>query len=162
MKSNDQELAGLHPQVLSDLRYALSYFPLASLILLRESKNNLLRGRFAKGPNGCVFNLLSRVLPASQRITDKASLTRFFTGGSADVDRKYPEMECYQPARNLVRLWDNNAIHCIPPERYGETTQLSVDQLMAFLDVEIQRRLALEDEARAVEESARQRQRQLI
>ena len=147
----------IHPQLWDDLVAALSYFPIASLILLRESRNHLVRGRFEDGPHGCIFNMLSRVLPAEERIIDKCSLTRFFTGGSGKIDPKYPKMSEYQPARNLVRLYDYQSCTCTPPDRYGDTTELSVEQLMAFLDVEIKRRLKLEAEAREVHRTARQR-----
>lgn len=147
----------LHPQAWDDLVAALSYFPIASLILLRESTNHLIRGRFEDGPNGCIFNMLSRVLPPEERIIDKCSLTRCFTGGSGKIDPKYPLMSEYQPARNLVRLYDYQSCTCTPPDRYGDMTELSVEQLMAFLDIEIQRRLELEVESREVERAARQR-----
>ena len=159
MKSNKKDLlAKLHPQVVADLCYALSFFPLASLILLRESGSHLIRRRFEDGHKGCIFNLLSRVVSSDQRIRDKSSLTRYFTGGSAAVDPKYPEMACYQPTRWLVRLWDGQVATIRPADRYGDTRHLTVAELMAFLDAEIPRRIALnEAEARAVRKSAKGR-----
>jgi hypothetical protein len=131
-------------QVFNDLRFAASFFPTESLSHLRANRHRLVRGAYRRAGKGCMFNLLSEVLPADQQIDTRESLTRFFTGTSGEAVRELPQ---YQPARWLVRLFDGQ--DCAG--RYGNYRLLELDDLMDMLDVLIAERKQVEAEAVRVE-----------
>ncbi|HEY7091003.1 MAG TPA: hypothetical protein VH518_23100 [Tepidisphaeraceae bacterium] len=131
-------------QVFDDLRYALGFFPLKSLIHVRASRSRLIRGHYRRDGKGCLFNLLSEVLPADQQIISRETLTRFFTGVSGEGARDLPE---YQPARWLVRLVDGQ--NC--EGRYGSYTLLDWDVVMKVMDVVIAERTVAETESARTE-----------
>jgi len=131
-------------QVIDDLRYALSYFPVSALIHVRANRRRLVRGAYRREQNGCLFNLLSEFLPFDKQITSRTDLVRFFTGMSDTNASETPE---YQPARWLVRLVDGQ--NCAG--RYGSYSRLRWDDLIDVLDGEIGRRISLELEASRVQ-----------
>jgi hypothetical protein len=99
-------LRNLHPQIIGDALYCFSKFDPACVQHLRDNVQRLVRGSYSDGRGrGCIFGLLSELLPNGQRIHDRESLTTYFTGGHGPLFR---ERECYQPARYLVRVWDGD------------------------------------------------------
>jgi hypothetical protein len=99
-------LRNLHPQIIGDALYCFSKFDPACVRHLRDNVQRLVRGSYSDGRGrGCIFGILSELLPATQRIHDRESLTTYFTGGHGPLFR---ERECYQPARYLVRVWDGD------------------------------------------------------
>jgi hypothetical protein len=131
-------------QAINDLRFALSFFPTEALMHLRSNRHRLIRGAYRRAGKGCLFNLLSEVLPADQHIDTRESLTRFFTGTSGEAVRELPQ---YQPARWLVRLFDGQDCN----GRYGNYRLLEFDDLMDVLDVLIAERKQVETEATKIE-----------
>jgi hypothetical protein len=102
--SPSTSLMRLPAQLIEDALYCFSRFPRACVAHLRDNVHRLVRGRYRTSDDrGCVFGILSELLPAAERISDRESLTRHFTGGHGETHR---EQERYQPARYLVRAWD--------------------------------------------------------
>lgn len=123
-----------------DLRTVFGYFPLACLLHLRANRHRLIRGKYFEDGRGCMFYLLSEVLPAEERIDRPAALTRHFTGRSGYPACEEPQ---YQPARWLVRLIDGLAC-----PRYGMISHLSWNTVFRCLERAIAQRIAAEQEAR--------------
>lgn len=99
-------LRALHPQIIGDALYCFSKFDASCVRHLRDNVHRLVRGSYADGRDrGCIFGILSELLPAADRIHDRESLTTYFTGGHGPL---YRERESYQPARYLVRVWDGD------------------------------------------------------
>jgi len=130
-------------QVIDDLRFALGFFPLKSLMHVRANRHRLIRGHYRRDGKGCLFSLLSEPLPADQQIFTRETLTRFFTGISGEQARDLPE---YQPARWLVRLVDGQDCQ----GRYGSYTMLDWDVVLKVLDEQISQRLQGEYQAERV------------
>jgi hypothetical protein len=130
-------------QVIDDLQFALSYFPLRSLIHVRANRDRLIRSAYRRGEKGCLFNLLSEVLPINQQINSRQNLMQFFTG-MRDLDAS--QIAEYQPARWLVRLVDGQDCG----GRYGSYVRLRWMDLTKFLDREIARRIGIELQAARV------------
>jgi len=92
--------------VQEDLRHCCSYFPLECVMHVVQNAHRLMRGKYTDGSGrGCLFYLLSELLPADRRIDSRERLTRHFTGGSGEGFRELPQ---YQPAKYLVRLVDGD------------------------------------------------------
>jgi hypothetical protein len=123
-----------HACLVRDLKYVFSWFPTSCLLHLRANRHRLTRGTYqAPDGGGCIFYLLTETLPAEQRITSKAALTRYFGG-----DPARPE---YQPARWLVRLWDRQI--CVGVrKRHGEAPELTEELLLSVLEEVIREREA--------------------
>jgi hypothetical protein len=134
-------------QVKDDLRFALGFFPTEALLHVRANRHRLIRGAYRRAGRGCLFSLLSEVLPADQQITTREDLTRFFTGSTGENVRELPQ---YQPARWLVRLVDGQ--DCLG--RYDEYRVLDWDDLMDMLDELIAERRQVETESRRIERRA--------
>ena len=123
-------------KIRDDLRYVLDKFPLESLEHLNRSENRerLVRGAYyTPEGEGCMFYLLSEVLPEPDHILNLEDLTFHFTGGSGVLFRERPE---YQSARNLVRLFDGSNL--TDPGRYGDIDLLEFDLLFEVLEEEIE------------------------
>lgn len=94
-------------QLVSDLDAVFqdpSWFSTNELLHLLGNLHCLIRGSFWDGRNGrCIFGMLTELRP--NPIESRSALTEFFTGGSG---HPYCELPCYQPARWLVRLWDES------------------------------------------------------
>ncbi len=106
LRENLPSLRSLHPQIIGDALYCFSKFDPSCVRHLRDNAHRLVRGSYADGRGrGCIFGILSELLPAGERIHDRESLTTYFTGGHGPL---YRERECYQPARYLVRVWDGD------------------------------------------------------
>lgn len=94
-------------QLVSDLDAVFqdpSWFSTNELLHLLGNLHRLIRGSFWDGRNGrCIFGMLTELRP--NPIESRSALTEFFTGGSG---HPYCELPCYQPARWLVRLWDES------------------------------------------------------
>ena len=102
-------LRHVHSQIIRDALYCFSKFDIACVQHLRDNAHRLIRHTYMDDDsNGCIFGLLSEVLPAHLRIRDRGSLTTWFTGGCGPMYRELPE---YQPARYLVRIWDGDRDH---------------------------------------------------
>jgi hypothetical protein len=138
-------------QVEADLRWSFGYFPLASLLHLRENSHRLIRGKFRVEDRGCLFNLLSEVLAPAERIASPAALTRHFTGRSGFPACEEPQ---YQPARWLVRLIDG-----LTTPRYGDINFLPWHFVLKCLDAVIAERLAAEEQSRQREQNVAERLR---
>lgn len=138
-------------RVEDDLHFCFEQFPLACLLHLRENRHRLIRGHYQDSQGGgCLFFLLSELLPRAQRITSKPELTRFFTGGSGDPFCEQPE---YQPARYVVRIWDRQPC----AERYGDVTELTEETVFRCLDEAISQRSDSEHKVRRAKQPARRR-----
>ncbi|MCA9051157.1 MAG: hypothetical protein KDA89_20615 [Planctomycetaceae bacterium] len=111
-----------------DLRSVFHSFPLSCLYHLRANSHRLVRGTYrdAKG-RGCIMYLLSETLPAVNRIDSKPALVSYFAEGKGDES---PE---YQPAKWIVRLWDNSICRSVL-ERYGPNPRLETEELLNVLD----------------------------
>jgi hypothetical protein len=102
-------LRHVHPQIIKDALYCFSKFDIACVQHLRDNTHRLIRHSYMDDDgNGCIFGVLSEELPAHLRIRDRGSLTTWFTGGCGPM---YRELEEYQPARYLVRIWDGDRDH---------------------------------------------------
>jgi len=143
----------IHPQLHSDLQQVFAAFPLNCLRHLRENHRRLVRRTYhTEGGHGCIMYLLSEPLEAAERIDSKLALMRYFgpAGGPQHETADAPE---YQPARWIVRLWDDQDCG----RRYGMCRHLSKAMLLEVLDEVIARREQLESEAETVRASALQR-----
>src|SRR4029078_8741151 len=108
-------LRHVHSQIIRDALYCFSKFDIACVQHLRDNSHRLVRHTYMdEDGNGCIFGLLSEILPAHLRIRDRGSLTTWFTGGCGPMYRELPE---YQAARYLVRIWDGDRAHR-PDSRY--------------------------------------------
>jgi len=114
-------------QLQKDLRYVFNLFPLSCLHHLRASSNRLVRGVYRNDQGkGCIMYLLSETLPTSQRIDSKTSLVTYFDQGKGEES---PE---YQPAKWIVRLWDNRICSTVKG-RYGQGPRLDIDEILDVL-----------------------------
>lgn len=117
---------GSFQQVIDDLRYIFRQMPLACLKHLQQNRGRLIRGKYTTADGGgCIFSLLTEILPESQRINSRESLIRFFGGN--------PQSEHYQPAKWIVRLWDYSICEGVR-QRYGDCEHLSRRTLFQVLD----------------------------
>jgi hypothetical protein len=102
-------LRHVHSQIIRDALYCLSKFDVACVQHLRENTHRLVRHTYMdEEGNGCIFGILSENLPVHLRIRDRGSLTTWFTGGCGPM---YRELQEYQAARYLVRIWDGDRDH---------------------------------------------------
>lgn len=125
-------------QLWSDLLYVFGMMPWMCLLHLRSNRHRLVRGVYrAKNGRGCLFFLLTELLPAERRIDSRATLTRFFGG-----DPHAPE---YAPAKWIVRLWDGMVCEEVR-QRYGNDIQ-TLDEDLVF---------------EALEEAIRQRESEAV
>ena len=133
--TNDPLTAGW-AQVRRDLIACFQRFPLASLLHLRENFHRLIRGHYRTDGGGCVFHLLSEVLP--ERIASRRDLIGYFTGTAAN--------ECdesvYRPAKHIVKIWDGDLSHPDTLTRYPGVKKLGKCFLRALLLEAIELRLA--------------------
>jgi hypothetical protein len=109
-----------------DLRFVFAYFPRESLVHLRNNFHRLSYGSYV-GPDGtgCLFHILSEVLPPKERIVSRETLTWHFTGGTTGAHRELPS---YQPARYLLKAFDQKRL-----ARFGGAT---LDQELLWDSVE--------------------------
>jgi hypothetical protein len=125
-------------QLIRDLEFVFSCFPVESLLHLRANRHRLTRGAYSlPGGLACFFYLLTEVLPSAERIASKRTLTLYFGGD--------PESPQYQPARWLVRLWDRQICERMC-QRYGESPELTEELLMSVLEDVIAQREAEQEE----------------
>lgn len=125
---------GTFQQVIDDLRTIFYSVPVECLRHLRDNQHRLTRFAYtAEGGKGCLMYLLTERLPASEQINCRPRLVRYF-GGDPDA----PE---YQPARWIVRLWDEQVCENVL-ERYGANPKLTVETVAAVLDTVIAERTA--------------------
>ena len=91
---NDQ-----NSRIVDDLSSVFAAFPLKSLRHVRENAHRLIRRQYQdEQGGGCLFTLLSELLPPALRIFSPKSLTKYFGGDAEAVQFAAP--------RALVRLWD--------------------------------------------------------
>jgi hypothetical protein len=129
---------------MDDLRSALGFFPTDALVHVLNNRHRLIRGAYRRAGKGCLFNLLSEILPADQQISTREDLTRFFTGSTGEAVRELPQ---YQPARWLVRLVDGQ--DCLG--RYGDYRLFEWDHLVQMLGQLIDERKQVEVASKRVE-----------
>jgi hypothetical protein len=125
-----------YERIESDLRHVLANFPTHCLEHVLANRHRLIRNAYFDGNGGgCLFGLLSELLPADRQIRTKKDLTRFFTGSSGPVAAELPQ---YQPARWLVRGIDG----CEEAKsRYGDdVSRLDYAFILDCLDRELARR----------------------
>lgn len=128
---------GTFQQLVNDLRTVFYSVPVTCLRHLRDNQHRLTRFAYtAEGGKGCIMYLLTELLPPSEQINSRPRLVRFF-GGDPDA----PE---YQPARWIVRLWDEQVCENVR-ERYGANPKLTVETIAAVLDAVIAERTAAEE-----------------
>lgn len=98
-----------------DLRFVFARFPRESLVHLRNNFHRLSYGSFVGvDGTGCLFHILSEVLPPRKRIVSRETLSWHFTGGTSGVHRELPS---YQPARYLLKAFDQKRL-----ARFGGVT----------------------------------------
>ena len=120
-------------QLRQDLKAVYQCFPLSALLQLRENRHRLIRNHyFDENGNGCLMYLLSETMPESQRIHSKESLIQYFSDGD-------PDAESYQPAKWIVRLWDERVCSTVT-SRYGNAPRLNSNDIFAVLEDEIDAR----------------------
>ncbi len=110
-----------------DKAVVFARFPRESLIHLRNQFHRLSYGSYASPDGtGCLFHILSEVLPPNQRIVSRETLTRYFTGGSGGLHRELPS---YEPARFLVHAFDQK-------RRLARYAGFTIDQELLWEAVE--------------------------
>ena len=120
-------------QLRQDLKAVYQCFPLSALLHLRDNRHRLIRNHyFDENGNGCLMYLLSETMPDSQRIHSKESLIQYFSDGD-------PDAESYQPAKWIVRLWDERVCSTVT-SRYGNAPRLNSNDIFAVLEEEIESR----------------------
>lgn len=117
-------------QARRDLKYCFDFFPTDCLLNLQNNLHRLCRRSYYRADGyGCIFYFLAERMPVPKQIVSKESLTRFFTGGEGFP---YCEEAVYQPARWLVRLFDEQL--CVGvKERYPGMKTLSRDVIACTL-----------------------------
>jgi hypothetical protein len=139
MKTNltiDQILGPGRAQIKRDLFTCFARFPIESLLHLRNHFDRLIRGAYRKNGGGCIFHLLSEMLP--QPIQSRQDLIRHFTGQALD-DCDAP---VYLPAKHLVKIWDADLSHPHTAIRYPGVKKLTKRFLWAVLLEAIELRLS--------------------
>ena len=149
MKSNDTNAQTLSPglaQIKRDLFACFEHFPIESLLHLRNNFDRLIRGAYRKEGGGCIFHLLSEVLP--ERIQARPDLIRYFTGKAAE-DCDAP---VYLPAKHIVKIWDADLRHPHTAVRYPGVAKLEKRLLWAVLleAIELRQSTAAKTERRAM------------
>jgi len=140
----------VNEQVQTDLRSIFSAFSLECLGHLRDNAHRLTRRAYRlQDGRGCVMYLLSEPLPEEMRIDSKIALMRFF-GPAYGSEESIAESPDYQPARWIVRLWDEQDCQ----GRYGNCRHLSRSALLAVLEEVMAERQEIEREAARQEEKA--------
>ena len=125
-------------QLVQDLEFVFARFPLTALLHLRANRHRLVRSAYMMPDGrGCIFFLLSELLPPEQRISSASELTRYFGGD--------PAAPQYQPGRWLVRLWDRHICDGVRT-RYGDNPELTEELLTSVLDDVITQRQLEQDE----------------
>lgn len=125
--TNVQTPAAGHAQIKRDLFACFDRFPIESLLHLRNHFDRLIRGAYRKNGGGCIFHLLSEMLP--EKIQARPDLIRHFTGKAAE-DCDAP---AYLPAKHIVKIWDADLRHPHTSVRYPGVTRLEKPFLWAVL-----------------------------
>ncbi len=122
-------------QFRKDFLTVSAYFPTESLLHLKSNFARLIRGHYKMNGGGCIFHLLSEVLP--KPIESRQDLIRYFTGKTAS-DCDDPE---YLPAKHIVKIWDADLNHPHTKERYPGIKKIGRCFLMAVLSEAIALRM---------------------
>ena len=122
-------------QVRRDLISSFQHFPLASLLHLKANFGRLIRGHYKRNGGGCIFHLLSEVLP--ERIESRMDLISYFTGQVAN--------DCndavYLAPKHVVKVWDGDLSLPQTVSRYPGVEKLGRALLKAVLLEAIEMRL---------------------